>query len=38
LLIIKGRKWIDDRITEELVEMVRREQKMIDGFLDKLGA
>jgi four helix bundle protein len=37
LLIIKGRKWIDDKITEELVEMVRREQKMIDGFLEKLG-
>jgi four helix bundle protein len=37
LLIIESRKWVDKKIIEELVEMVRREQKMIDGFLDKLG-
>ena len=37
LLIIEKRKWVENKVIEELVEMVRREQKMIDGFLDKLG-
>ena len=36
LLIIKKRNWVEVKLIDELIEMVRREQKMIDGFIDKL--
>jgi four helix bundle protein len=36
-LIIKNRKWVNEGLMDELIEKVRREQKMIDGFIDKLG-
>lgn len=36
LLIIKNRKWVEAQIIDELIEVVNREQKMIDGFIDKL--
>ena len=37
LLIVKNRKWVEALEIEELIEKVRREQKMIDSFIDKLG-
>ena len=38
LLIIKNRKWVEDKVIYDLIEVVKREQKMIDGFIGKLGA
>jgi four helix bundle protein len=37
LIIVKNRKWIEEKLLDELIEKLRREQKMIDGFIDKLG-
>ena len=38
LLIIRNRKWVEEKVIDELIEAVRREQKMIDAFIDKLGS
>ena len=37
LIIIKNRYWVEVKAIDELIEIVRREQKMIDSFIDKLG-
>ena len=37
LLIVRNRKWVDEKLIDELIEVLRREQKMIGGFIDKLG-
>lgn len=37
LIIVKNRKWVEEKLIDELIERVRREQKMIDGFIDILG-
>jgi four helix bundle protein len=37
LIIVKNRKWVEEKLIDELIEKVLREQRMIDGFIDKLG-
>ena len=36
-LVVKKRKWIEERIINELLEMLTREQKMLSKFIEKLG-
>jgi four helix bundle protein len=38
LIIVKNRKWVEEKLIDELIEKLRREQKMIDSFIDKLGS
>lgn len=38
LIIVKNRKWVEEKLIEGLIEKLRREQKMIDSFIDKLGS
>ena len=35
-LAVQKRKWVDEKLISEMLEMVRREQKMIVGFIEKL--
>ena len=37
LIIVKNRRWVEEKVIDELIEKLRREQKMIDSFIDKLG-
>ena len=37
-IVVQRRKWMNEELMNELGEMIRREQKMISGFLDKLEA
>jgi four helix bundle protein len=37
LIIVKNRKWVEEKLIDELIEKVLKEQRMIDGFIDKLG-
>jgi four helix bundle protein len=38
LIIVKNRKWVEERLIDEVIEKLRREQKMIDSFIDKLSS
>ncbi len=35
-LIVQKRKWINDDRIEELLDLIKKEQKMISKFIDKL--
>ena len=36
MLCVQRRNWVDEKLITELLEMVRREQKMIVKFIEKL--
>ena len=35
-IAVQKRKWVEEKLTEEVLELLRREQKMIVGFIEKL--
>jgi four helix bundle protein len=35
-LVVQKRKWVEDAVMNELIESVRREQRMISKFIEKL--
>lgn len=37
-LIVQQRKWTDEQLIEELLNMIRREQSMLSKFIEKLEA
>lgn len=36
LLAVQNRKWVENKLTDELTESVRTEQSMISKFIEKL--
>ena len=36
LLVVQRRKWIDEKLIVELLEMIAQEQKMLQSFIKKL--
>jgi four helix bundle protein len=36
LLTVQRRKWVEDKLADEVISMVRKEQSMISKFIDKL--
>ena len=36
LLAVQNRKWVENKLTDELTESVRKEQSMISKFIEKL--
>lgn len=38
LIIVRNRRWVEERLIDKLIEKVLREQKMIDSFIDKLSS
>src|SRR5438105_906273 len=35
-IAVQKRKWVEEKLIEEVLELLRREQKMIVGFIEKL--
>ena len=36
LLAVQNRKWVEHKLTDELIDWVRKEQSMISRFIEKL--